>query len=141
MVTTAEPEAEVLAGDTAGTTTVSTTTPPLPLDFVGTAPGATKNPVLETNPVARLPPGTPFTCQVTAVFAEPLTLAVNCCVPKTFTVAVFRFSETTTPPPPPPLEVLMGPLQAARIGMTTMQSREKRKRRMNSPRESVPLAN
>jgi hypothetical protein len=26
------------------------------------------------------PPATPFTCQVTAVFVTPVTLAVNCCV-------------------------------------------------------------
>jgi hypothetical protein len=33
-------------------------------------------------PVARLPPVTPWTCQVTAVFVEPETMAENCCVPK-----------------------------------------------------------
>lgn len=31
-------------------------------------------------PTAEFPPGTPFTLQVTAVFDEPVTVAVNCCV-------------------------------------------------------------
>jgi len=31
-------------------------------------------------PAVELPPGTPFTLQVTAVFDVPVTAAVNCCV-------------------------------------------------------------
>ena len=34
-----------------------------------------------------LPPGRPFTVQVTAVFALPLTLALNCCVAPTLKFA------------------------------------------------------
>ena len=34
------------------------------------------------NPKVWLPPGTPFTSQVTAVLEVPVTVAVNCCVPK-----------------------------------------------------------
>ena len=33
-------------------------------------------------PTVELPPWTPFTSQVTAVFEVPVTVAVNCCVPK-----------------------------------------------------------
>src|SRR6267143_3515592 len=102
---------------------VASVAPPFPSDLVGTPLGASYNPVLETKPVARLPPVTPLTCHVTVLFDEPATLAVNCCVPKTFTVAVVRFKVTTTGPPPPP-EVEVGPLQAARTGRTTVQSRK-----------------
>jgi hypothetical protein len=35
-----------------------------------------------------LPPVTSFTCHVTAVFAVPVTVAVNCCVPFTGTLGV-----------------------------------------------------
>src|SRR5271154_2827567 len=38
-------------------------------------------------PAVRLPPVTPFTCHVTLVFVLPVTLAVNCCVPKFATLA------------------------------------------------------
>ena len=48
------------------------------------------------NPSARLPPTTPFTRQVTAVLGDPLTDAVNCCVPKSGTVAAL--GDTITEP-------------------------------------------
>jgi hypothetical protein len=67
--------------------TVVVTLSPLPFDFVGTPPGATYNPLVETNPTVWLPPATPFTSQVTAVLAAPFIVAVNCCVPKFATVA------------------------------------------------------
>src|SRR5579864_8710335 len=40
----------------------------------------------------------PFTCQVTALFEEPLTLALNCCVPKSATVATLGDTVTVTDP-------------------------------------------
>jgi hypothetical protein len=67
--------------------TVVVTLSPLLFDFVGTPPGATYNPLVETNPTVWLPPATPFTSQVTAVLAAPFIVAVNCCVPKFATVA------------------------------------------------------
>lgn len=46
--------------------------------LAGTAAGAVNKPVLVIVPVVALPPVTLLTCQVTAVFAVPLTVAVNC---------------------------------------------------------------
>src|SRR5579864_2411843 len=54
---------------------------------LGTADGARYSPslfvpntVVETSPFVELPPLTPLTCQVTAVFVDPETVAVNGCV-------------------------------------------------------------
>ena len=69
---------------------------PWPSDFVGTALGATKSPVLEINPNFWLPPVTPFTCQVTAALELPVTVAVNCWVRKSETDAVAGSTETCT---------------------------------------------
>ena len=44
--------------------------------------------VVETRPMVELPPLTPLTCQVTAVLALPLTVAVNGCVAKVAKVAL-----------------------------------------------------
>ena len=41
-----------------------------------------------TVPLVASPPLTPFTCQVTAVFVDPVTVAVNCCVVAPATLAV-----------------------------------------------------
>lgn len=49
-------------------------------------------------------PTAPVTVQVTPD-DEPVTLAVNCCVPPTLTLAVTGVRLTDTPPPPPPPEV------------------------------------
>jgi hypothetical protein len=54
---------------------------------LGTTPGAVYRPEPETVPTVALPPVTPFTCQVTAVLLVFCTVAVNCCVPPTATVA------------------------------------------------------
>jgi hypothetical protein len=59
----------------------------LPSDFVGTPLGATYKPLVEINPTDWLPPAIPLTSQLTAVLGVPLTDAVNCCVPKSATVA------------------------------------------------------
>jgi hypothetical protein len=67
---------------------------PLPFDLVGTPLGAAYKPLDEMNPTAWLPPATPSTSQVTAVLGAPFTDAVNCCVPKSATVAVL--GETVT---------------------------------------------
>jgi len=45
---------------------------------VGAADGALYNPALEMVPTVELPPETPFTAQVTAVFVVFVTFAVNC---------------------------------------------------------------
>ena len=45
-----------------------------------TAGGAVYNPELEIVPITALPPGTPFTVHVTAVFVVPVSDAVNCFV-------------------------------------------------------------
>lgn len=45
----------------------------------GTADGAVYTPFVLIVPTADVPPGTPFTCHVTAVFPVPEMDAVNCC--------------------------------------------------------------
>ncbi len=40
--------------------------------------GALYNPFVSIVPLMASPPVAPFTCQVTAVFVEPVTVAVNC---------------------------------------------------------------
>jgi len=54
---------------------------------LGTAPGAVYRPELEIVPIVALPPVIAFTCQVTVVLLVFSTVAVNCCVPPTATVA------------------------------------------------------
>jgi hypothetical protein len=95
-VTVAPPDAELSAWETALTVTVVATLPPLPFERVGTPPGATYKPLLETNPSCWLPPATPFTFQLTAVFEEPVTFAVNCCVSKSPTLALSGETLTAT---------------------------------------------
>jgi len=67
-------------------------------------------PVLVIIPVAALPPATPFTSQVTAVFDVLAMLAVNCCGPLAATFAEAGETEIViggggvvveVPPPPP----------------------------------------
>jgi hypothetical protein len=69
IVTVAEPDTDGFTCETAVTVTVVGLLWPL-IAMVGTPPGATYNPglaPLEINPVAWLPPVTPFTCHVTAL--------------------------------------------------------------------------
>jgi hypothetical protein len=54
--------------------------------------GAVYRPVGEIVPTEELPPTMPSTAHVTAVLLTPVTVAVNCCVPVTCTVAVFTFT-------------------------------------------------
>jgi hypothetical protein len=88
MVTVAVPLPELA---TALTTIVVVMLSPLPLDLVGTPLGAENSPLVEMKPSDWLPPGMPFTCQVT-----PLAEDVNCCVPKAGTVAAL--GDTLTEP-------------------------------------------
>jgi hypothetical protein len=69
MVTVAEPTAEGLAMLAACTVTV---------DGFGIAAGAVYRPELEIVPVVAFPPLTPFTLQITPVFDEFSTVALNC---------------------------------------------------------------
>jgi hypothetical protein len=95
MVTVAEP-VPTFPCATALTVAVVVTLSPFPFDFVGTPPGATYKPLLEINPVAWLPPATPFTSQVTDELGMPFTAAVNCWVPKLATFAAL--GDTLTVP-------------------------------------------
>jgi hypothetical protein len=49
--------------------------------------GAVYNPLVEIAPTVAFPPATPFTAHVTAVFVDPVTVAVNCCVFPSDTIA------------------------------------------------------
>src|SRR2546425_1265934 len=71
---------------------------------LGTVLGAVYRPVTEMVPTVALPPSTSFTNQVTAVLSPPgaTTVAVNCCVCPTSTVAVWGVTVTVIPPGPGP---------------------------------------
>lgn len=79
MVTLAEPESDAFADKTAVTVTVA---------GLGMVLGAVYNPLDVIVPVAALPPGVPFTRQVTAVFVVPVTLAMNCVLAPGLSVAI-----------------------------------------------------
>ena len=66
-----------------------------------TAGGAVYRPELEIVPITALPPGTPFTDQVTAVSDVPVTDAVNCFVSPAWTEAAAGETETVIAPDPP----------------------------------------
>ena len=101
-----------LTGDTATVTTVAAVTvTAAEADFVvsacemaftvtvaglGTVVGAVYNPAVEIVPVVVFPPVTLFTCQVTAVLEDPVTVAVNCCVAVVCTEADVGDTETLT---------------------------------------------
>jgi hypothetical protein len=64
---------------------------------LGMAEGAVYIPVALTFPRVVLPPGMPFTDQVRAVFVVPVTVAENCCVASTLTLAVGGITCTLIP--------------------------------------------
>jgi len=67
--------------------------------FAGTADGAVYIPDALIVPVAELPPVTPFTCQVTAMFEVPDTVAPKVCVAPARTLALVGDTFTVTPDP------------------------------------------
>lgn len=79
MVTLAEPESDAFAVKTAVTVRVA---------GLGMVLGAVYNPPEVMVPAAALPPGVPFTCQVTLVFVVPVTVAMNCVLAPGLTVTV-----------------------------------------------------
>src|SRR5712692_6576914 len=81
---------------------------------LGSFAGAVYRPALEIVPKVELPPGTPLTFHVAAVFEVPVTVAVNCCVLPSSTFAVEGETLTeiacgdggsSTEPPIPPQPV------------------------------------
>jgi hypothetical protein len=58
--------------------------------------GAAYKPELEIVPVAALPPAVPLTLQFTALELAPVTVAVNCAVPPSITVALCGSTITVT---------------------------------------------
>src|SRR5690348_8086373 len=58
--------------------------------------GAAYKPELEIVPVAALPPAVPLTLQFTALELAPVTIAVNCAVPPSITVALCGSTTTVT---------------------------------------------
>jgi hypothetical protein len=79
IVTCPDPERAVSAADTAVTVTVA---------GEGMLVGAVYMPELEIVPTVVLPPATPFTCQVTALLAEFMTVAENDWVAEIATLAL-----------------------------------------------------
>jgi hypothetical protein len=66
---------------------------------VGTVLGAVYAPDALIVPIAASPPGTPFTCQATAVFDGPVTVALKACVAPARTFALAGETATVTPDP------------------------------------------
>jgi hypothetical protein len=89
-VTVLLPDAEVSAELMAPTVTVLE---------AGTVFGAVYAPDELIVPVAALPPATPFTCQVTEVFDDPVTVALKDCAAPARTFAVGGETATVTPDP------------------------------------------
>jgi hypothetical protein len=87
MVTVACPDCVGSATDTADTVTLA---------GAGIAAGAVYSPALDMVPTVALPPTTPLTCQVTAVFVVLETVAVKVCVLSTASVALVGVTPTTT---------------------------------------------
>src|SRR5437660_10095683 len=81
IVTSTESIAVASAWETAATTTSDVCPLLFPLASTGTEFGALNSPVVEIAPVCGPPLVTPFTCQVTAVFRLPVTVAMNCVDP------------------------------------------------------------
>jgi hypothetical protein len=114
-VTVADPDFVTSACDTAVTITG--------LFGLGTTAGAAYNPFASTIPALALPPVTPFTCQVTAVFAVPLTAAENCCccVGNALKVRGLTLTVTAGGPPPPPPEFPLPPQDVStKVDATSM---------------------
>jgi hypothetical protein len=63
---------------------------------LGSFAGAVYKPLVLTVPITASPPVSPFTLQVTEVFVEPVTVAVNCCVAAPATLAVVGEIVTAT---------------------------------------------
>src|SRR5438034_9619260 len=78
IVTSTESIAVLSACEIAVTTTSLVCPSLFPLASTGTEFGALNSPVVEIAPVCGPPPVTPFTCQDTAVFRLPVTVAINC---------------------------------------------------------------
>ena len=67
--------------------------------LLGTTAGAVNKPWVETVPTVELPPLTLLTYQVTPLLVLVFTLAVNCAVKRTCTVADFGVTKTVTEVP------------------------------------------
>ena len=99
--------------------------------FVGRVPGAVYVPEALIVPVAALPPVTPFTCQVKAVFDVPVTVALKDCIAPARTFALEGETLTVTPDPEEGEleaeldEIFVAPVQpeTAATAVKTMQSR------------------
>jgi hypothetical protein len=129
-VSIAEPVDVGLACETAVMVTVA-------LPFAGisepeTKFGAVKTPDDDIAPVVALPPVTPFTCQFTAVFDVPVTVAVNVTFPNVITDELEPATLTVTLLPPPPV-VVFDPLQPIIPAAIEMKKRDMSGRRIIPP--------
>ena len=93
--------------------------------------GAVYSPPVVIVPTVELPPATPFTAQVTVVFEDPVTVALNCCVLPSRTFALAGDTETVTeggnePPDVPDddeLPPLLQPVIATAMAMSNAVAR------------------
>jgi len=87
-------------------------------------------------PVVALPPGVPSTAQLTAVFVEPVTVAVNCCVAPPAMLAVVGEMVTDTVVVVVD-ELLLPPHPTHRIAIATTNGRNRLMKSPLKPKKSL----
>lgn len=103
----------------------------------GSVFGAVYMPDVLIVPVAALPPATPFTCQVTDVFNDPVTVALKDCVAPARTLALGGATVTVTPdteggaPVFDGEELFVVPVQPASIAAAARKTKNSEYRRVN----------
>jgi len=98
----------------------------------GTVLGAVYAPDELIVPVAPLPPATPFTCHVTEVFDDPVTVALKDCVAPARTLALAGETATVTPDPEVgvlELELFVAPAQPLRAAAAARNTRNSKCRK------------
>src|SRR5690348_14467013 len=90
--------------------------------LLGRTFGALYNPFVSIVPLMLSPPVAPFTCQVTAVLVDPVTVAVNCCVAPPATLALVGEMVMETPV----LGVLFLPPHEDQISVAKMTTKRTR---------------
>jgi hypothetical protein len=90
--------------------------------WLGRTLGALYKPFVSIVPLMASPPVAPFTCQVTAVLVDPVTVAVNCCVAPPATLALVGEMVMETPV----LGVLFLPPHEDQISVAKMTTKRTR---------------
>ena len=105
--------------------------------LAGRIVGAVYRPVAVIVPVVALPPGVPSTAQVTAVFVEPATVAVNCCVAPPAMLAVVGEMVTDTVVVVVDELLLLPPHPTHKIAIATTHGRNRLMKSPLKPKKSL----